>query len=99
MARHIHAPRFLVLWSGYLSMHAVSFDQYEAVGISLVGAKLDVSPLQGNEFAFAKPSPQRGQKEGIPHPANLDDGSEEGFRFLTRHCAGLVRRLLALDKL
>ncbi|HXY09519.1 MAG TPA: hypothetical protein VEI52_16870 [Terriglobales bacterium] len=77
-------------------MAAIRAPLDENIPVLIVGVRseLDVTPFQGNEFAFPQTRTKRCQKERVPLRTNFLDGSEEVLGFLAGHRTRLMSRFV-----
>jgi len=62
----VNAARLVVFRRGELSERVVPLDEKETVGIILVLTKLNVTPLQRDQFALAQSGAESSEKKRIP---------------------------------
>lgn len=95
---HVHSAAFMGL--GYTEMpHIVMpLNQDETILVVLRLSKLDIAPLQGNQFALPKPRSKGRKEQRVIIRTDIHAGVEKSLRFLCCHRLCLALAALSLVK-
>ena len=81
LSGHINPPGLLALGAGVLPTDVVVLDQNIPIGVSVTLPKLDVTPLQRNQFTPPQPSSDRQQKQVVVFGADSLSSRKELLNF------------------
>jgi len=71
LPRQIDSPSPVALWARETALSVVPLHQNVPIGVIVVFAELDVSPLQRNQLALAQTRAHCSQKEWLPFEADV----------------------------